>query len=113
MLLFGFHQLLGDVMPDIKPSSGQLRLDPTVQNEADIADHAALRESGKGPHIGGFCADCGHMAVRHHGRSCHFPRVKYGYGEPCACEGMLWEGERYEMDCVAGPIRVFRLEVEQ
>lgn len=53
---------------------------------------------------GGICSDCGHFAYRHHGMQCHFPPDD---GEqPCTCEGMLWQGQRLQMDCRSGPILV-------
>jgi len=55
-----------------------------------------LKDAGPG----GICADCGHFAYRHHGLKCHFPRPDH----PCICKGMLWQGERIDMDCRAGPI---------
>lgn len=47
---------------------------------------------------GGICADCGHFAYRHVGRQCRWP------DRQCCCEGMLWQGERIEMNGTYGPV---------
>lgn len=79
------------------------------QYAADVRDHAAMKASGKGPHIGGFCEDCGHIAMRHFGRECGFGQLREDKS-PCECAGMLWNGERFEMDPRVGAIRVFELK---
>lgn len=78
------------------------------QYAADVLDHAAMKASGKGPRIGGFCDDCGHMAMRHLGRKCGFGQLRKDKS-PCECAGMLWNDERFEMDPMVGAIRTFTL----
>ena len=49
---------------------------------------------------GGICEDCGHFATRHLEGKCYFPpesRLGVNKYKPCACAGMLWEGQRVDM----------------
>ena len=47
---------------------------------------------------GGICNDCGHFAARHVGLKCLWPE------SACECAGMLWQGERIEMNGDYGPV---------
>jgi hypothetical protein len=50
---------------------------------------------------GAICGDCGHFAGRHTGMGC--PGMDGG-GCRTHCKGMLWQGHRFEMNGMAGPV---------
>lgn len=52
------------------------------------------------PPIGGLCEECGHLAGRHRGERCHFPRH---VDNPCTCAGMLWLGRRWPRPWLPAP----------
>jgi len=63
-----------------------------------MSTEAEISLAKTGP--GGICADCGHFAERHIRSDiapCIFPRPK---DNPCKCKGMLWQGERVNMEAV-------------